>query len=88
VVKYDNVSQRNTASLFKVTELTQVEAQVIWKKTMFDFDWSNSIQLAYITHTLKREAVDSSKMPPNLATTQCRNPKENLHFMYSPPYAS
>jgi len=73
VVKYYDVSQRNTTSICKVTELTQVEAEVIWRKKMFDFDWPNSIQLAYITHTLKREAVDSSKMPPNLATTQCRN---------------
>jgi hypothetical protein len=88
VVKYYDVPQRNTASIFNVTELTQVEAEVIWKKKMFDFDWPNSIQLAYITHTLKWEAIHSSKIPQNLATTQYRNPKENHHLMYGPPYTS
>jgi len=57
-------------------------------KKMFDFDWPISIQLAYITDTLKREAVDSSKMPQILVTTQCRNPKENHHLMYGHPYTS
>jgi len=78
VVKYYDVSERNVASLFKVTELSQVEAEVIWGKKMFDFDWPNSIKLAYITHTLKREAVDSSKIPQNLATTQCKNPQKTV----------
>jgi hypothetical protein len=38
VVKYYDVSERITAPTFKVIELTPVEAEVIWRKKMFDFD--------------------------------------------------
>jgi hypothetical protein len=51
MVKYYDVSERNTASIFKVTELTQVEIEVIWRKKMSDFDWPNSIKPAYISHS-------------------------------------
>jgi hypothetical protein len=75
VVKYHDVSEKNTAFIFEVTEMTQLEAEAIQRKKMFDRDWPNSMKPAYITHTLKGEAVDSYKMPQNLATTQHRNPK-------------
>jgi hypothetical protein len=82
VVKYYSFSEKHTTSIFRVTELTEGETEVIWRENMFECDCPNSIKLAYIIHTLKREAVDSSKMPKNLATTQSRNPKENHHLMY------
>jgi len=51
MVKYYDVLERNTASIFKVTELTQVEVEVIWRRKTFDFDWPNSIKPAYIFHS-------------------------------------